>query len=301
MLVHTFADPPALLRGLQELWRKGLTARDLLFLALDPGGVVYVALPKLLGRSVLRVGEKLTLRWPGPPDERLFHFDSIHVLREDFYVFNGDRRLQHPGDAIEVGLVVANFLRWGKTQNVFFGCTPHQPGSWLLGGKEVATLHDIGVVEVLPVPTGLLSRRVHDHRLYLLTYEDIARTGHLEDWLPVYAAPLGNILFLERRIVRSLLVLSCERGLVEVDLAHLPRVREHARLEVPQTRGKAGSETYAVVGRLDRAAFAVTRGTSRPWGLEDLQPAELVVTPAGELSEMQSLILNSSKLVPGEI
>ena len=35
--------------------------------------------------------------------QRLFHFDSIHALRDDFCVINGDRRLSHPGNATEVG------------------------------------------------------------------------------------------------------------------------------------------------------------------------------------------------------
>src|SRR5207248_817042 len=125
--VDSFADPPALLRGLTALFHKGLSARGLLFLALDSRGAIHMAIPDQAGQStieqsVLRVGEKLTLRWPGEP--RVYHFDSVHVLREDFYVFNGDRRLAHPGDAVEVGLVVANFLRWCQCKNVFFGCTP---------------------------------------------------------------------------------------------------------------------------------------------------------------------------------
>lgn len=299
MRLQTFADPPALLRGLTALRQQGLTARGLLFLALDPSGAIHLVVLGELGRGegtagaqMLRVGEKLTLSWPGPPAQRLYHFDSIHVLRDDFYVVNGDRRLAHPGDAIEVALVVAGFLRWCRSANVFFGCTPHQPGSWLLGGQEVVALHDFGVVEVLPVRGGLLARRMHDHRLYLLTFADIARTGHLEDWLPVFSSPLGNILLLERRLVRGQLVLSCERGLVEVDVSQLPRVRERARLPV-EPRPLA----YAVVGRLDGQAFAVTRGTPRPWGLEDLQPAELVAAPAGQLADMGPLILDTGDLV----
>lgn len=291
MQVQTYPDPPAFLRGLTALQKSGLTPRKLLFLALDSRGAIHLGLPADVAGQTLRVGEKLALRWPGPPDERLFHFDSLHILRDDFYVFNGDRRLAYPGDAVDVGLVLANFLKWNHTPNVFFGCTPHQPGSWLVGGKEVAVLHDLGVVEVLPVPLGLLARRVHDHRLYLLTYEDIARTGHLEDWLPVYSATLGNILLLERRVVRNLLVLSCERGLVEIDLTHLPRVRERALLRFTPAKGQSSKRVCAVVGRVDRESFAVTSGTPRPWGLENLQPAELVGAPAGELREMSTLLL----------
>lgn len=282
MRIETYPDPPALLRGLKDLRRQGLNQRGLWFLALDPHGMIHLGLPADLGKNPLRVGEKLALR---SPEERLFHFDSIHVLRDDFYLFNGDRRLAHPGDVVDVALVVANFLGWCKAPNVFFGCTPHQPGSWLLGGREVAVLHDRGVVEVLPVASGLLARRVHDHRLYYLAFADIARTGHLEGWLPVFPSPLGNILLMERRVVRERIVLSCERGLCEVNLAELPRVSETARLELP-----AGQLAFAVVGRVGNDAFAVTRGTPRPWGLEDLQPAMLVATPAGELTQMEAQI-----------
>lgn len=44
---------------------------------------------------------------------RLFHFDSIHALRDDFYVVNGDRRLSQSGNAVDVGSVVGRFVRSG--------------------------------------------------------------------------------------------------------------------------------------------------------------------------------------------
>ena len=319
MRIETYSDHLALLRGLGALRQKGLTARGLLFLAISSQGRVYVGLPESLDqveRSALRVGEKLALRWPdGDATQRLYHFDSIHALRDDFCVINGDRRLSHPGNGIDVGGVVARFVRSTGVHSVLFGCTPHQPGTWLQGGKQVVQLHDYGIVEVVPVQSGLLARRLHDHRLYLLTFADIARTGHLEGWLPVFTSPLGNILLVERRVVQDRLVLSCERGLVEVDLTHLPIVTERARLPselvaqrkpswppgaaappvetldldaLDEAEAEAEPSCPAVLGRLGNEAFVLTRGHPQPWGLRDLQPAELFGARTGEIHDIAS-------------
>ncbi len=309
MRIESYSDQFGLIRGLGALRQQGLTPRGMLFLALNSQGRVYLAVPpdpNQLDQAAMRVGEKLALRWPEGDEtpQRLFHFDSIHALRDDFYVMNGDRRLSHPGNAIEVGGVVARFIRGAGVTSAFFGCTPHQPGTWLQGGKQVVALHDYGVVEVVPVPIGLLARRLHDHRLYLMTFADIARTGHLEGWLPVYTSPLGNILMVERRVVNDRLVLSCERGLVEVQLEDLPRVHERAQLPFPSLRSIPGMEQLdeldelaeieerptspAVLGRLGSEAFVLTRGRPQPWGLLDIAAAELWGAPTGELSDIQS-------------
>ncbi len=306
MRIESYSDQFGLIRGLGGLRQQGLTPRGMLFLALNGQGRIYLAVsqdPHQLDQSALRVGEKLALRWPEGDDvpQRLFHFDSIHALRDDFYVLNGDRRLSHPGNAIEVGGVVARFIRSAGVTSAFFGCTPHQPGTWLQGGKQVVALHDYGVVEVVPVPSGLIARRLHDHRLYLLTFSDIARTGHLEGWLPVYTSPLGNILMVERRVVQSRLVLSCERGLIEVELHDLPRVHERAQLPFaaaadpnsetldPLEEEAEDESTFPVVlGRLGKEAFALTRGHLQRGGFLDIAPAELWVAPTGELLDIES-------------
>ena len=133
MRIETYSDSLALLRGLSALKQRGLTAKGILFLALSAQGRIYLAIPDNLdqmnqleqlgqspapgttpqhpsatSQSALRVGEKLALRWPEGPDvpSRLFHFDSIHALRDDFYVVNGDRRLSQSGNAVDVGSVV---------------------------------------------------------------------------------------------------------------------------------------------------------------------------------------------------
>ena len=51
----------------------------------------------------------------------------------------------------------------------------------------------------------------------------------LAELSPVFESPLGNILLLERRMLGDRLVLSCERGLVEVDISQVPTVVERAR------------------------------------------------------------------------
>ena len=90
-----FAEPTSLLLGLGELRRRGLTPRGLLFLALDPTGGIHLAVPENLDDvAQLKVGDKLGLVWP--VDGRFFHFDSVHRLRDGFFVFNGDRRLTQP-------------------------------------------------------------------------------------------------------------------------------------------------------------------------------------------------------------
>ena len=305
MRIESYSDTFGLIHGLGALRQKGLTPRSLLFVALNSQGRIYLALPEdlhQLDQSTMRVGEKLALRWPDAADvpQRLFHFDSIHALRDDFIVLNGDRRLAYPGNALDVGAVIGRFIRSTGGTSVFFGCTPHQPGTWLQGGKQVVALHDYGVVEVVPVPSGLIARRLHDHRLYLLTFADIARTGHLEGWLPVYASPLGNILMVERRVVQDRLVLSCERGLVEIELRDLPRVHERAQLPfAPRHQEELDGldETEedeptcpAVLGRLGSEAFVITRGRPQPWGLLDIAPAELWGAPTGELADIRGFL-----------
>jgi len=279
-------------------------------LALASSGRIYLALPSVPGSitsETVRVAEKMALRWPDKQDDgvpdRLYHFDSIHALRDDFCVLNGDRRLKDPGNAMDVGAVMARFVRSCGAASVFFGCTPHQPGSWLLGGTEAVALHDYGFVEVVPVPGGLLARKMHDDRLYLLTFADVARTGHLEGWLPVFQSSLGNILLVERRVVEGRLTLSCERGLVEVDVSDLPAVRERARLpfllppkdedawddlDLHEESRAEHTVCPAVLGRLGEEAFVLTRGVPEPWGLRDLRPAELWAAPTGDLREIES-------------
>jgi hypothetical protein len=214
-----------------------------------------------------------------PLEGRFFHFDAIHRLPGDFVLWNGDRRLKDPGTATEVARLVASFIKGGSARNVLFGCTPHQSGSWLgEAARTVVPLHEQGYVEVVPVATGLFARRVMDHRLFFLPFALLASTGRLEGWGPVFESPLGNILLLERRVMNDRLVLSCERGLVEVDVAQVPRIIERARA---QTNG-----SMAVVGRIDGGAFAVTSGKAQPWGLDEMRPALLIGGEGATLADL---------------
>jgi hypothetical protein len=266
--VERFGEPAALLRGLKDLRERGLTPRGMLFLALSPDGAIHLGIPEDPEKiTSIKVGEKLALVWP--LEGRFFHFDAIHRLPGDFVLWNGDRRLKDPGDATEVARLVASFVKGGSARNVLFGCTPHQSGSWLAeAGRTVVALHEAGYVEVVPVASGLFARRVMDHRLFYLPFALLAATGRLDGWGPVFESTLGNILVLERRVMNDRLVLSCERGLVEVDVAQVPRIVERARAT---TNG-----SIAVVGRIDGGAFAVTSGKPQPWGLDELRPALLV-------------------------
>jgi hypothetical protein len=108
------------------------------------------------------------------------------------------------------------------------------------------------VCEVVPVAQGLFARRVMDHRLFFLPFARLASTGRVDGWGPVFDSPLGNVLLLERRVLADRLVLSCERGLVEVDVSQVPRVVETARAT---TNG-----SMAVVGRIDELRPALLVG-----------------------------------------
>jgi hypothetical protein len=278
VVVERFSEPAALLRGLKALRERGMTPRGLVFLALSPDGAIHVGLPadpELI--TQIRIGEKLALVWP--QEGRFFHFDAIHRLPGDLVLWNGDRRLKDPGTASQVATIVASFLKGSSTRNVLFGCTPHQAGSWLTEtSRQVIALHEQGYVEVVPVPSGLFARRVMDQQLFYLSFAQLATTGRLDGWQAVFDSPVGNILLLERRVMHDRLVLSCEKGLVEVDVSRVPSVVERARAT---TNG-----SMAVVGRIDGGSFAVTSGNPQPWGLADLRPALLIGAAGGSLVEL---------------
>src|SRR4051812_38514516 len=125
-----YKDPLALVHGLGQLRRSGVTPRGLLFLALEPSGAIRLGVPDDVDEVTrIKVGEKLGLGWS--EEGRFFHYDSVHRLRDGLFIYNGDRRLHHPGDATEVAGLVADYLKVMSAKNVFFGCNPHQPGSWL--------------------------------------------------------------------------------------------------------------------------------------------------------------------------
>src|SRR5690349_24757926 len=98
--VYHYRDPAAVILGLKELRKQGLTPRGLLFVALDPRGETYIAVPEDLDAvGNIRVGDKLSLvpPWEG----RYFHFDAVHRLPGDSVLWNGDRRLGDTGSAPE--------------------------------------------------------------------------------------------------------------------------------------------------------------------------------------------------------
>ncbi len=265
--VERFSEPTVFLHGLKTLRQSGLTPRGMLFLALSSDGAVHLGIPEDPEKiTQVKVGEKLALVWPN--EGRYFHFDSVHRLPGNFVLWNGDRRLKDPGTANEIVNIVSSFLKGGSARNVLFGCTPHQGGSWLSDGTNVVALHELGVVDVVPVAQGLFARKVMDRRLFYLPFSSLASTGRVDGFQPVFESPLGNVLVLERRVIGDRLVMSCQGGLIEVDVSDVPRVSECARAT---TNG-----SLAVVGRIDGGAFAVTSGKPQPWGLDELRPALLV-------------------------
>jgi|SRR5579871_2496089 len=280
-----YPTPGAYLHGLAALRRVGITPRGLLFLAVEPSGTIHLGVPEDAELvTTIKVGEKMGFAWP--LEGRFFHFDSIHRLPSGLYLFNGDRRLRDVAHAVTVAGLTADFLKYASAKNVFFGVTEHQPGAWLAGAERVWPLHEAGFVGVVPVPQGLLARRIMDHRLWLRTFNSLAASDRLDDWQPVYESPLGNVVFVERRIINDRLVLTCEGGLVEVDVSDLSSVRERGR--VPMKIG------FAVVGRVENQAFAVTQGRPEPWGLAAVKPAVLIGAAGNSLTGLGAALAEAA-------
>jgi hypothetical protein len=279
--VYHYRDPAAVIIGLKELRKQGLTPRGLLFVALDPRGETYLAVPEDLDAvATIRVGDKLSLvpPWEG----RYFHFDAVHRLPGDTVLWNGDRRLGDTGSAPEVACAISAWLKGSSARNVFLGCTPHVPGSWWAADhmSAVTELHSLGFLDCVVATSGILARKIDDARLFHLDFPSVAHHGTpTAGWTEVFRSGLGNVLLLERRVLQYRLVLTCERGLVEIDVSHLPDlVIETAR--VPLRSG------FGVVGRIDGGAFAVTTGKLEPWGLTDMSPALLVGSPTESLLDL---------------
>lgn len=279
--VHHYRDPAAVILGLKELRKQGLTPRGLLFVALDPRGETSIAVPEDLDAvENIRVGDKLSLvpPWEG----RYFHFDSVHRLPGDTVLWNGDRRLGDTGSAPEVACAIAAWIKGSSAKNVFLGCAPHVPGSWWAADhmSAVTELHGMGLLDCVVTTSGVLARRIDDPRLFHLDFRSLAEEGApTAGWAEVFHSALGNVLLMERRVLQYRLVLTCERGLVEIDVSHLPElVLETAR--VPLRSG------FGVVGRIEGGAFAVTTGKLEPWGLTEMRPATLVGSPAESLRDL---------------
>ena len=153
--VFHYRDPAAVVLGLKELRKQGLTPRGLLFVALDPRGETYIAIPDDLDRvTAIKVGQTLTLEppWQG----RYFHFDAVHRLPGDSVLWNGDRRLGDTGSAPEVACAISEWLKGSSAKNVFLGCTPHIPGSfWTVHERAAVTdLHNLGMLDCVVTTTG---------------------------------------------------------------------------------------------------------------------------------------------------
>lgn len=283
--VYHYRHPAAVILGLKELRKRGLTPRGLLFIAIDPRGETYLVVPEDFDAvTSIRVGDKLTL--VSPLEGRYFHFDAVHRLPGSTVLWNGDRRLADTGSAHEVAVAISEWLKGSSARNVFLGCTPHTPGSWWTRDHRapVTDLHALGLLDCVIASQGVLARKIDDPRLYLLEHTALAATGDpTTGWLPVFTSEQGNILLVERRVLHYSIVLTCEHGLVEVDLSHLPDlVTVTAR--VPMRSG------FGVVGRIDHGAFAVTTGTIESWGLTNMGPATLVGSSIPSLLELPRML-----------
>lgn len=276
-----FASSLALVRGLRQLRHRGIRGRSLLFLALSERGEAHLAIDG--GgegkRAPLKVGEKLTL---DPPFAgRVFYFDAVHPLGHRTAIVNGDRRIGYLANLVDAAELVSGYVEEMDEESVFFGCTPHQPGSWWVNDTEAIPLHARGFVDIVPVKAGFLARRTVDAGLYFLPAAS-AIAGDVKEWRRVFDSPLGNILLVERRAKRGRLVLSCQRGLTEVDISGLPRVLAVGTIAV--------GGGHAVLGRITEGGFAVSRGIARDWGFDDLGPASLVGSRGDDLKALGKLL-----------
>ena len=283
--VYHYRQPAAVILGLKDLRKRGLTPRGLLFIAVDPRGETHVVVPEDLDAvESIRVGDKLTL--VSPLEGRYFHFDSVHRLPGDRVLWNGDRRLSDTGSAPEVAVAVSSWLKGSSARNVFLGCTAHVPGSWWTVDHRspVTDLHSLGFLDCVVATHGILARKIDDPRLFLLGFSTLAHNGNPQTgWHEVFKSDLGNILLVERRVLHYRIVLTCERGLLEIDISHLPDlVIETAR--VPMRSG------FGVVGRIDNGAFAVTVGTIESWGLSNMSPATLLGSSLPSLLELPRML-----------
>lgn len=283
--VYHYRQPAAVILGLKELRKQGLTPRGLLFVALDPRGETYIVVPEDLDAvASIRVGDKLSL--VPPLEGRYFHFDAVHRLPGDSVLWNGDRRLGDSGNAPEVAVALSAWLKGSSAKNVFLGCTPHVPGSWWIADQRppAVDLHPLGLLDCVVASQGILARKVDDPRLFLLGFTALAQQGHPNTgWTEVFTSDLGNILLVERRVLHYRIVLTCERGLIEIDISHLPDL-------VIETARVLMQSGFGVVGRIDNGAFAVTVGTIEPWGLTNMSPAMLVGSPIASLLELPRML-----------
>ena len=283
ILTHTlqFHSALAMIQGMRDLFAEGFGPRAIQFVAFDRKGDVYVEVPRRASDSDrLKVGNKLTLPWPLDCGHH-FYLDAVHPITGDIVVVNGDRRIGHMASLVDVAAMVSWFVQEAHDESIFFGCTPHQQGSWWITEEHAEALHVRGFVDIVATSAGLLARRTMDPGLYLLSMGAAAR-GALNEWQQIFVSPLGNVLMLERRMLYDQLVLNCQHGLVEVDLYDLPRASESGRIRI-----EAG---FAVVGRRSSGGFAVTRGVPEDWGLRDIKPATLVGSEGCSFMELPEVL-----------
>lgn len=266
---------------------QGIHGRGLLFLALNERGEAHLAVAEDLSDGAkIKIGQKLALK---PPfSGRVFYFDAVHPVGRRSAIVNGDRRIGKLATLVDATALVASYAEEMDGQSVFFGCTPHQPGSWWVQGTSAIALHERGFVECVPMEAGVVARRILDNALYFLP-ADSTVAGDIREWQKIYSSPMGNILMVERRPKDGRLVLSCQRGLVEVDLRNLPKVREETAVDL------AGG--YAVLGRITDGAFAVSRGNAEDWGFDELGPATLLGSRGGNLKKLAKLLSKHPQLL----
>ena len=177
--VYHYRDPAAVILGLKELRKQGLTPRGLLFVALDPRGETYIAVPEDLDAVAnIRVGDKLSLV---PPFEgRYFHFDAVHRLPGDTRAV--ERR--PPARRHRLGA-----RGRGRDQRVAQGQLGEERVPRLHAARArartgridhlspVIDLHALGFLDCVVTTTGILARKIDDNRLFHLEFKTLRQHG----------------------------------------------------------------------------------------------------------------------------
>jgi len=141
------------------------------------------------------------------------------------------------------------------------------------------------------ISSGILARRIGSPGLFYLSFAALRAGGVRTEWIELFQSPLGNVLMLERRVVNYRLALTCERGLLELDVSGLPE-------EIRQTSQTVVDQPIGILGRIDGGAFAVTSGEIEPWGLANIGPAQLVGSSAQSLDELPGALAAAVTIPP---
>ena len=204
--VYHYRDPAAVILGLKELRKQGLTPRGLLFVALDPRGETDIVVPEDLDAVAnVRVGDKLALVPPmaGPllplrrrasPARRQRAVERRSPARRYRLGARGRVRDQRVAQG-RVGEERVPRLHAARAGLVVDGRSP-------VAGRSTCTRRAISTAS--SPTTGILARRIDDPGSTIST---IARCASTESrptaGMKCSRREMGNVLLVERRVLHT--------------------------------------------------------------------------------------------------